>query len=256
MKHVVVTGADRGLGFELAKALVERGDTVFAGKFRTQWNLLEQLKEQYPDTLHIMELDVSSTASVNTAASGILRMTKTLDVLVNNAGVCLSSFAKDIFSKLDDHDYDLMLKEYNINALGALRVTNALIAPLVQGYDRLIINISSEAGSIGTCWRDSGFGYCMSKAAMNMESAIVFNALRSRHGCEFLDIHPGFMQSVIGVADPSADMPHVDMASDIKFYTTPENTARHIAELIHGDHSRYAKDKPSFINYLGDSIDW
>jgi NAD(P)-dependent dehydrogenase (short-subunit alcohol dehydrogenase family) len=244
------------LGFELVKKLVEHGGTVFAGKYRTQWTLLEQLRKQWPDRLHIMDLDVSSGSSVRKATDYISNATGSIDVLINNAGVCLSSFGKNIFTELDDSDYELMLTEYNINALGALRVTNALISLIVKGYDRLIVNISSEAGSIGTCWRTAGFGYCMSKAAMNMQSAITYNAVRNQHGCELINFHPGFMQSVIGVADASPGMPHVEMAQDIKYYTTPENTAQHIFQIICGDHNRYVRDKPAFINYLGDPIEW
>lgn len=256
MKKIFVTGADRGLGYELVSKLLQDGHIVFAGKYRTQWNDLDKLHEKYSDKLHIISLDVSSNSSVRDAAEYVKANTQVIDVLINNAAVCLSDFGKDIFSKLTDSDFEKMLTEYNINALGALRVTNSLIELITKSYDRLILNISSEAGSIGTCWRTTGFGYCMSKTAMNMQSALVLNSIRSQHGGEVINIHPGFMQSVIGVADTSADMPHVDMSSDIKFFTTPENTAQHICELINGDHDRYTKDKPAFINYLGDSITW
>lgn len=66
-----------------------------------------------------------------------------------------------------------MLRVFNVNCLGATRVTNALIRLIMNSEKKLIMNISSEAGSISTCYRKGWFAYCGSKAALNMHSAIV-----------------------------------------------------------------------------------
>lgn len=246
-RTVVITGADRGLGYELTRQYVERGDIVFAGKFRTKWNLLEELQAKYPDRLTIVEMDVSSTESVRAAAEVIKAATKSIDILINNAGVWLSENSGTILE--DKFDYEKMMAEININALGALRVTQALIMPILNSFDRLIANVSSEAASITGCYKDSQPGYCMSKAAMNMQSCIVLNGIK-RYGGQVLNLHPGSMQSVISKS-PARDAEMIPLPEDIKFYVTPAETAEAFIKIL-DEPERFASDKPGFINYRGD----
>ena len=69
--YACVTGADRGLGYELVKVLLEDGYIVFAVQYNKEWRLLDELSTEYPDRLHIVELDVSNDESVKTAAEFI-----------------------------------------------------------------------------------------------------------------------------------------------------------------------------------------
>ena len=71
---------------------------------------------------------------------------------------------------------------------------------LEKGEHKLILNISSEAGSIADCWRESEFAYSMSKAALNMQSKILQNHLKPR-GFKILAVHPGWMRTDMGGAD-------------------------------------------------------
>jgi len=246
-RTIVVTGADRGLGYELVKQYAERGDYVFAGKFRTRWNLLDELKAQYPDRMQIVDMDVGNTESVRSAAAVILEHTDKIDILINNATVWLSADCGTVLE--DKFDYERMMAEFNINALGALRVTQALIHAVLKSFDRLVVNVSSEAGSITGCYKDSQPGYCMSKAAMNMQACIVLNAVK-RLGGAVLNVHPGWMQSVIG-ASAAADAEMMDLPENIKFYTTPAQTAAGFIEII-DQPERFSSDKPGFVNYKGD----
>lgn len=250
-RTIVVTGADRGLGYELVRQFVERGDRVFAGKYRTKWNLLEQLKEKYPELVEIVEMDVGSCESVNAAAAQILSKTDKVDVLINNAGVWLSDNSGTVLE--DRFDYDRMMAEFNINALGALRVTQALIRAVLNSFDKLVVNVSSEAGSITGCYKDTQPGYCMSKAAMNMQACIVLNGIK-RLGGAVLNLHPGWMQSVIGgPAAADAEVQELPEDLSVKYYTTPEETAKGFLEIIN-EPERFASDKPGFVNYRGDAM--
>ena len=75
-------------------------------------------------------------------------------------------------------------------------IKNAL--PLLRkGRKKLIVNFSSEAGSIGTCGRQSEYSYCMSKAALNMASQILQNAVKAE-GIKVLALHPGWFSSDMG----------------------------------------------------------
>ena len=251
VRTIFVTGADRGLGYELARQYAERGEIVFAGKFRSHWGLLEKLQERFPETVHIVEMDVSSDESVRKAAEEILSKTDKVDILINNAGVWLDH---DNGTILDGgFDYERMMRQFNINALGSLRVTEALIHAILKGYDCVVANISSEAGSIYNCKKTSQFGYCMSKCAMNMWSAIVLNTIQPRGGA-VLNFHPGWMQSVIGSsADADASFVELPDNKDVKFYVTPAQSAEGIMKVL-DEPERFSFARPGFINYRGDQM--
>lgn len=250
-KTIVVTGADRGLGYELVKQYVERDDFVIAGKFRINWHLLEELKEKYPDRMVIVDMDVSSTESVRNAAKEVEKIVDHVDIIINNAGVWLSHGSGDILQ--GDYDYDRMIKEFNINALGSLRVCEAFAPLLVKGRDKIVANVSSEAGSISGNFRDREPGYGMSKCALNMQSAIVHQTLKQMGG-GVINLHPGWMQSVIGTSE-AADAPFVPLPEDIMFYNTPAMTASYFIEIL-DDPNRFSSDKPAFVNYRGDVLHW
>jgi NAD(P)-dependent dehydrogenase (short-subunit alcohol dehydrogenase family) len=250
---VVVTGADRGLGYELAKQYLERGEIVFAGKYRTRWPLLDQLQKSFPDTLTIVPLDVRNAEEVKTAAAAILGKTDKIDILINNAGIWLDHDAGTILDgKLN---YERMIEQFNVNALGAIRVTEALVHALLKGYDRLIANLSSEAGSISINTKTDQLGYCMSKTALNMASCCILNAVRP-HGGMVLNFHPGWMQSVIG-APVDKDAPFVELPDqkNVKFYTTPAMTAAGFLKIL-DEPERFSSTKPGFVHYRGDRMDY
>lgn len=253
MKTVVITGADRGLGFALVKEYLKRGDRVFAGKYKVNWKLLEELKEEYPDTLEIIPLDVRDESSVTQAAARILEKTDEIDILINNAGIWMDHNTGTILE--DKIDYDAIRMQFEVNALGAIRVTNALIHAVLKSFDQLVVNVSSEAASMTNCCKDSQFGYCMSKAALNMASCIILNGIRSKGG-SVINLHPGWMQSVIGESIEAA-APYTEPAAPgtVKYYTTPEVTARGFVKIL-DEPERFTKHMPGFVNYRGDLMDW
>jgi NAD(P)-dependent dehydrogenase (short-subunit alcohol dehydrogenase family) len=192
----LVTGADRGLGFSLTQGLLQRGYRVFAGQYMPEWHELGELAGAYPDTLHIVPLDVGEIESCHAAAAAVGEMTDTLDVLINNAGI--TGGRGEIGEGLD---YEAIQRAYNVNALGPIRVVEAFL-PLTQGEAarpglRRLCFVSSEAGSIANSYRTSGFGYYMSKAAVNMAVKITFNRLRPE-GYTFRLYHPGWIRGYMG----------------------------------------------------------
>jgi len=253
LRTIVVTGADRGLGYELAKQYLERGDFVFAGQYRTKWTLLGDLKEKYPDHLHTVWMDVRSDESVGKAAAEILARTDAVDILINNAGVWLDHSTGTIFDT--ELDFTPMMEQVNVNAFGPLRVTHALLDAVLNSFDKLIANISSEAGSVSNCRKNDQFGYCISKAGTNMQSALIYNAIKPRGG-KVVNLHPGWMQSVIGgPAGPDAEMVELPTIQDVKFYVTPaESAAGIIAQLEEPE--RFDAHAPAYINYRGDVMNY
>ena len=241
-KTVLITGANHGLGLSLAKVFLEHDFTVFAGVYKlTEDSQIQSIKEK--DGLHIIEMDVSDTQSVEKAAEQVSRITQTLDILINNAGIlCNDAYNLKNSTIFDRLDVDSMLETYNVNALGALRVANAFSRLLIEGKEKLLINISSEAGSIMDCKVSDWHGYRMSKSAMNMAGALIQNEYVKRGG-KVWQIHPGWMQTYMhGHRNDKADY-------------TSEFSAEHLYKLIQNYDSQ-SPDSLVFMDILGQPLPW
>jgi NAD(P)-dependent dehydrogenase (short-subunit alcohol dehydrogenase family) len=231
-----VTGCDRGLGLGLAKVLLSEGYRVFAGSFLPDWPELGELAEREPK-LRIVPLDIGSDISVRRAADIVRAETDHLDILINNAAIYRDR-SEDIFGDLY---FDDMLNMYNVNTLGALRVTNSVIGLLVKGEGKRLVNISSEAGSIADNWRKREYGYCMTKAALNMQSAILQNHLRE-YGIKVMCFHPGWVRSYMsGKFNDKATVEAVDAAKGI------------IAQVLQ---PQEIAALPSYTDYTGKPLPW
>ncbi len=196
----LITGADRGLGLGLVKNLLERDWKVLAGR-NLDWPELDELKVQHPDTLDFLKLDVSSDQSVQEAALTAMTRVPCLDLLICNAGINRSAHINSI---REDVNFDDMLCEVNVNALGALRMTKAFLPLLDKGSLKRLCYVSSEAGSIGSSSRTGWFGYCMSKAAVNMAVKNLSNDL-GKDGYSFRLYHPGWLRTYMrGVKNTEA----------------------------------------------------
>jgi NAD(P)-dependent dehydrogenase (short-subunit alcohol dehydrogenase family) len=150
---------------------------------------VDDLADSFPGRVHRFVLDVGSDTSVIEAADLIKSHTDKLDLLINNAAI-LGDMKKTI---ADELDFDEMLRVYKVSALGTIRVSNVLITAVMNG-GKLIVNISSEADSIGKSHREAFFGYCMAKAALNKGSSIIHNKIRKDGGRVIL-IHPGWVKT-------------------------------------------------------------
>ncbi len=199
----VITGADRGLGFALCEALLQRGWRVFAGQYMPNWPQLSLLSERYPEKLHVIPLDVSSDESVKSAAMQVSSIADHVDILINNAGIISRYNELNIREQLN---YEDMHRMFDVNALGPIRMVEAFLPLMDKGRLKRLCFVSSEAGSIGACTRNVWYGYCMSKAALNMAVKITFNKLRPE-GYTFRLYHPGWMRTYMsGEKNYQADL--------------------------------------------------
>jgi NAD(P)-dependent dehydrogenase (short-subunit alcohol dehydrogenase family) len=200
IKTVFITGADKGLGFSLVQQFLRAGVHVFAGQYQVNSDLTD-LAQSFPQTLTPVPLDVTQLDSVSQAADIVAKRVPALDVLINNAGVMLEK--RTPLLELDLSSLPLF-ETLDVNTFGPLRMVQQFLPLLEKGEHKLILNISSEAGSITDCWRESEFAYSMSKAALNMQSKILQNHLKSS-GFKILAVHPGWMRTDMGGADADID---------------------------------------------------
>ena len=175
MPHTVVTGCNRGIGLELCRQLVARGDRV-TGVCRTQSNALSDL-----------ELTVIDGVDVATA-EGVERLSAALgdrriDVLINNAGI----LHRD---DLETVDFDAAVEQFRVNGIGPVRVTRALRPNLGEGSKVAII--TSRMGSISDNGSGGYYGYRMSKAAVNIGGMSLARDLQA-HGVAVALLHPGMV---------------------------------------------------------------
>ena len=208
-KTVLITGADAGLGLSLVKRFLQGGFAVFAGVHRSM-DALNVLASEYGDALSLIPLNVADLESVRAAARLVGEQTNSLDIIINNAGIHLDN-SKLPLEQLDLSDQHLQ-RTMDVNAFGPLRVVQQFLSLMEKGEMKLVLNISSEAGSIADSKRENQFVYCMSKAALNMQSKILHNYLKPR-GFKVLAVHPGWMRTNMG--GPSAAIDSDESAAGI-----------------------------------------
>jgi NAD(P)-dependent dehydrogenase (short-subunit alcohol dehydrogenase family) len=175
MPTVVITGCNRGIGLQLASQFKQRGDHVIAVCRKPSDALVAV------DVRIIEDIDVADgrdVARLVTELNG-----ESIDILVNNAGM----LQRDAFGSLD---YDQMVQQFCVNALGPLRITEALSSNLHEGSKVAII--TSRVGSIEDNGSGGHWGYRTSKTAVNMIGTNLMHELKPR-GIAVALLHPGLV---------------------------------------------------------------
>lgn len=201
-KHVVVTGANKGIGFNLCKQYSAKGYRVTA-VVRTPSEELQAL-----DVKIISDIDVADADDVATLAN-YLHGDK-IDILVNNAGIFHSE-------TLADMDFAAIEKQISVNSIAPIRITHVLQQSL--GIDAKVAMITSRMGSIADNGSGGYIGYRMSKAALNAASVSLAYELKDKKIAVGL-FHPGFVQTQM-----------VNFAGDISPETAAERLIKRIDEL-------------------------
>lgn len=222
---VLITGANRGVGLAMVKKFHAEGYDVIATARKPE--KASALKEM---GIRIEALDVTSSDSVNKLKAAL--GTEKIDILINNAGIAghaTTSFA--------DLDIDQLSKVIDVNSLGMLRVTQALLPNMKNSSRKIVANISSLMGSIAGNQRGCCYGYRASKAGMNS-----FNkSLAIEYGPEkyiFVVLHPGWVRT--------------DMGTKMATFS-PEESAAGLYKVIVG---LKPVDNGRFYDLHGKSLTW
>ena len=187
---VLITGANRGLGLEFARQYAAAG-----------WQVIGTARK--PDAardldalgVRVMQLDVTDQASVDRLAGELDE--QPIDLLINNAGIF------PMAATIPEIDFADIARTLDVNTIGPMRVTRALLPNLQLGESRLIVNITSNLGSITNNTNGRFYGYRESKAALNMFTRSLAAELREE-GFTCIVMNPGWVQTDMG--GPSAPL--------------------------------------------------
>ncbi len=181
MSVVLVTGADRGIGNALCRACHARGDDVIAACLGDS------------DELRALGIRVEPGVDVTSdeVVQGLARADTTIALLINNAGIA----ERDALGALD---YDAIRQQLEVNTLGPLRVTEALLERLKPGST--VAFITSRIGSLGDNQSGGLYGYRISKCAANMVAVNLAHDLAKR-GIAAVVLHPGMVATAMTFDD-------------------------------------------------------
>jgi NAD(P)-dependent dehydrogenase (short-subunit alcohol dehydrogenase family) len=230
MSTVLVTGANRGIGLELVRLLLERGDTVFAACRDPDRAADLQALAQSSLALTVLAIDVTDPASISAAVAQVDGAP--LDILINNAGIIGPKRQSST-----DMDFDGWLETFSVNTLGPLRVLQAFLPNLSLRDQAYVLTVTSRMGSLTASPGTDRIAYRSSKAALNRAMQAVAGDLKMRNIAVSV-AHPGWVRTDMGGS--SADIRPADSA----------------AGLLHVIDRMTISKSPRFFNYDGSDISW
>lgn len=225
MTTVLITGANRGIGLELARQYASDGDNVIAccrkPKEASALNAL--------DGVEVFQLDVTDDTSVKALKTDL--GDRPIDILINNAGINLEP------QSFEEMDFGKWEETFRVNSIGPFRVVQALIDNVKAGEDKKVITISSKMGSVGNVYYGGSIAYSSSKSAVNMVTKIIANRFRDE-GIIAVPLHPEWVRTDMG--GPSARI-------------STEESATGLREVIAG---MMMEESGRFFQYDGEELPW
>jgi len=189
-KVALVTGANKGIGFEVARELARLGLRVFLGARNVKAGRAAVEKLEKEGDVILLEIDVSDADSIERAAGEIARQSDHLDVLVNNAGILLDEDKSAL--TISPEIFETTLRT---NTLGPWLVAQAFAPLLKKSGEPRIVNVSSSGGQLEDGADGWAPGYCVSKTALNGVTVQLAAALPK---CAVNSVCPGWVRTDMG----------------------------------------------------------
>ena len=228
--QALVSGANRGLGFEMTRQLLARGDRVVAACRQPGKALaLTRLAGEHPGKLHVLPLDLADPRTIAELSRQVGALDVDVDLLVNNAGVLVEH---ERFGAIEPKS---LRDSFAVNAEGAFLLAQALNPHLADSAK--IVNLSSTLGSITSTSSLYSPSYAMSKAALNMATRLLSIALAERN-IVVVSMSPGWVRTDMGGAGAPLK-PEASIASMLRV----------IDHLKRSDNGR-------FLSQNGETIPW
>lgn len=239
MKNILITGGSRGIGLEFTQQYLTRGHRLIVtsrhpGKSRE----LQELQNKYEDRITISQLDVSDAESRRQLYQYLSEEFQHLDLLINNAGIASGNEKfRYQFGELNQEDLCRCLL---VNSVAQLMMTQQFFPLLENAMDPIVVNMSSNSGSITRKYDggDTGYGYSASKAALNMMTKMLSHELRDS-GVIVVVLHPGWVRTT---------MLHCENA--------PLEPAESIGGMIEVIDSLKMKDTGKFFDWKRNELPW
>ena len=234
MRRVFITGASRGIGLEFARQFLAGGDRVFAA-CRNPEAATRLRGLAGAERLSIIPLDVTDETSIEQSYAAVRGLTDALDIVINNAGI-----TGDDYDKLGTLTQDNILRILKTNTVGPMLICQRYLDLLKRGKGGqagLIINITSEYGSLAQATHHDTYAYAASKAALNMFTRSLASEVRAHNVAAFV-IDPGWVQTDMGGQYASL---------------TPERTVTGMKRII--DKATLA-ESGRFFRWDGHETDW
>lgn len=229
-RRCVVTGANRGLGLEFVRQLLARGDHVVAG-CREPDGAPELQALGADDRLAIAALDLGDEASRAAFVRVVEARLPAVDLLVNNAGMLVSG---ERFGAIAQETLE---RSFTVNAAGPFLLAQALAPRLAAGARPRVASISSTMASVAMLDNGRAPSYRISKAALNMASALLAQALNPQ-GIGVLTLSPGWVSTAMGGA------------------SAPLTPARAVADLLHVIDTHPGLPAGDFLDHDGTPLRW
>jgi len=231
MTSILITGAARGIGYQLARQYAEAGDRVYAttrdpGKAQQ----LNALAAASSGCLTVHRMDVGDAASVKACAAEIDGAP--IDVLINNAGVW-GGLETQTFANMD---YDNWAYEFNVMAMGPFRVIQEFLPNVLAGEQRKIVTMSSQVAA-HVYDHVIGYSYASAKAAVNRLMTALATELKDQ-GVIVVPMHPGWVKT--------------EMAGDVADIE-PAESAKGVRQVIS---TMTLADSGKFLKWTGDIHPW
>ena len=236
-KNYLVTGANRGLGLEFTKQILQAGHNVYATCRNT--NDIDDLNEysgKYKDSLIILKLDINDHDS-------ILKLNKKLrnvsiDVMINNAGIIgpLPYFENTFKQHYGTIDYDVWADVFKTNLFGPVKMAETFLDQIEKGQDKKMVFISSVVGSIADD-HQKAFAYATSKTALNKSVALMADILKERK-VKVLAMCPGYVKTRMNGGGANL---------------APEESIKGMLKQIE---KLDLESSGRFVRYNGESINW
>ncbi|MBO2011914.1 SDR family oxidoreductase [Hymenobacter negativus] len=217
MKTVLITGANKSIGFEAARQMLQHGYHVYLGSRDLQkgQQAADQLKAEGFSEVEPIQIDVTDSASIAAARQALGQKNTALDVLINNAGILGEPSQPALTSRIG------MIKEvFETNLFGVIEVTQAFIDLLQQAPEPRIVNVTSGLGSL-TLHNDPSWKYYPVKGAAYQPSKAALNAYTIMLAYELRDT-----AFKVNVVDPGYT------ATDFNHHSGPGSVSDAAARLV------------------------
>ena len=228
MNTILVTGANRGLGYEFVKQYSESDYNVLACCRDTSQAINLKKLADVSENIEIYKLDVGNLENIKNLSKQL--QDKKIDILINNAGIYRSSTVGNI-------NYDEWLESFRINTIAPYQITEAFLNQISNSDLKKVISITSKMGSIDDNTSGGSYIYRSSKTALNSMMQSLSHDIK-HHGIATLTLHPGWVRTDMG-----------GMGGWIDAYESVQGMIKQIKKLTLDNTGKY-------VDYAGKSINW